>query len=86
MVVVGCSVASAPIRLAWSAKCRPGAERLYGVGHQRSDRIERGHLASGVGAHLAVGLLGPGTEFAHVSEDQDGAPGKAAQYINRRQH
>ncbi len=29
MVVVGCSVASAPIRLAWSAKCRPrGAERL----------------------------------------------------------
>ena len=61
-----------------------GAERLYGVGHQRSDRIERGHLASGVGAHLAVGRLGPGTEFAPVSEDPDGAPGKAAQYIKSR--
>ena len=43
MVVVGCSVASAPIRLAWSAVPARGAERL-GVGHQRSDRIERDTL------------------------------------------
>ncbi|MCY1420463.1 hypothetical protein D9M71_360840 [compost metagenome] len=59
-------------------------ECLDGVGHQRTDGVERTDLARGVGAHLAVCGLGPGTQFAHVSEDQDGPAGKAGEYINGR--
>ncbi|MCY1396147.1 hypothetical protein D9M71_111080 [compost metagenome] len=61
-----------------------GTECLDGMGHQRANGIERADLTRGVGAHLAVRGFGPGAQFTHVSEHQNGPPGKAGEYINGR--
>ncbi|MNN70927.1 hypothetical protein D3C81_1868200 [compost metagenome] len=63
---------------------RAGTELADRMDHLRAYGIQRRDLATGIGAHLAVTRLGPGTQFAHVAEHQDGASGKAGQYINRR--
>lgn len=63
-----------------------GTERLNGMGHVVAHRVQRVDLAAGVVAHLPVTFLGPLPQFADIPEHQDGAAGKAGEYINGGAH
>src|SRR5436309_1750937 len=63
-----------------------GAKLLDCEAHQRANGIQCVDFASGMPTDIAMALLGPLAQLAHVSEHQNGAPGKAGEYIHRSAH
>jgi len=63
-----------------------GPERLDGVRHVGTHRIQGVDLAACVVTHLTVTFLRPLTQLADFSKHQDGASGKAGEYINGGTH
>ncbi|MNN20322.1 hypothetical protein D3C81_1335970 [compost metagenome] len=63
-----------------------GAERRDRVCHVGTHCVQGMDLATRVVTHLTVAFFRPLTQFADIPEHQDGAAGKAGEYINGRAH
>lgn len=62
------------------------AKCVNGVGHHWPNSVKRADFAAGIFAHVAVSLLRPVTQLADIPEHQNGAAGKAGEYINGGAH
>ena len=63
-----------------------GAVRRDRVGHVGTHRVQGVDLAAGVVTHLTVAFFCPLPQFADIPEHQNGASGKAGEYINGSAH
>jgi len=63
-----------------------GAERLDRICHVGTHCIQGVDLAACVIAHLTVAFFRPLAQLADIPQHQNGAPGKAGEYINGRAH
>ncbi len=63
-----------------------GAERLDRMCHVGTHCVQGVDLATRVVTHLTVAFLRPLPQFADIPKHQDGASGKAGEYINGRAH